>query len=109
LREIGRNFGGYHGLMAHCRELLSGRIVDVAYEALVDDPEGVIQGVLRRCGLSFDPACLAFFNSSEADSSASAVQVRHPIYRSSVESWRSHAPNLGHLLEELVRPPAVSE
>jgi tetratricopeptide (TPR) repeat protein len=103
LREIGRYIRGHQELMAHWCELLPGRIVDVAYEELVDDPEGVLKDVLGRCGLSFDPACLSFFNSPEPTSTASAVQVRQPIYRTSVGSWRRYARQLAPLLEELAR------
>ncbi len=101
LREIARYIRGYQALMSQWRELLPGRIVDVAYEELVDDPEGVLKDVLGRCGLSYDPACLSFFNSSEATSTASAVQVRQPIYRTSVGSWRRYAPHLAPMLEQL--------
>jgi tetratricopeptide (TPR) repeat protein len=104
LREIGRYIRGYQQLMEHWHQLLPGRIIDVAYEELVDAPEQVLTEVFRRCHLSFDPRCLAFFRSSAAVSTASAVQVRQPIYRTSVQSWRHYARHLGPLLEELKIP-----
>ncbi|MGC1457917.1 MAG: sulfotransferase [Steroidobacteraceae bacterium] len=104
LREIGRYIRGYQKLMEHWHELLPSRIIDVAYEELVDDSERVIREVFQRCHLSFDPRSLSFFRSSEAITTASAVQVRQPIYRSSVESWRHYARHLGPLLEELKMP-----
>lgn len=103
LREIGRYIRGYRKLMQHWHQLLPGRIIDVAYEELVDDPERVLREVFRRCHLSFDPRSLAFFRSSEAVTTASAAQVRQPIYRSSVQAWRRYARHLGPLLEELER------
>ncbi len=104
LREIGRYIRGYQKLMAHWRQLLPNRIIDVAYEQLVDDPERVLREVSQRCRLSFDPRSLAFFRSSEAVSTASAAQVRQPIYRTSVQSWRHYARHLGPMLEELEMP-----
>jgi tetratricopeptide (TPR) repeat protein len=104
LREAGRYIRGYQKLMAHWHQLLPSRIIDVAYEELVDDPERVLTEVFRRCHLSFDPRSLSFFRSSEAVSTASAVQVRQPIYRTSVESWRHYARHLGPLIEELKIP-----
>jgi tetratricopeptide (TPR) repeat protein len=101
LREIGRYIRGYQKLMAHWHQLLPGRIIDVAYEELVEDPERALRDVFRRCQLSFDPRSLAFFRSSAAVSTASAVQVRQPIYRTSVQSWRHYARHLGPLFEEL--------
>ncbi|HTV77318.1 MAG TPA: sulfotransferase [Steroidobacteraceae bacterium] len=101
LREIGRYIRGYQQLMEHWHRLLPGRIIDVAYEELVDDPERVLGEVFRRCHLAFDPRCLSFFQSTEAVTTASAVQVRQPIYRSSVESWRHYARHLAPLFDEL--------
>jgi hypothetical protein len=105
LREIGRYILGYQALMQHWRDVLPGRIIDVAYADLVDDSERVVEDVLQLCGLSFDPACLSFFNSAEPSSTASAVQVRQPVYRTSLESWRRYARHLGPLLEVLDGPP----
>lgn len=101
LGEIGRYIRGYQELMTHWHQLLPGRIAEVVYEDLVDDPEGVLGNVLKRCGLSFDPACLSFFGSREATSTASAVQVRQPLYRTSVGSWRRYAQHLAPMLEAL--------
>ena len=101
LREVGRYIRGYKKLMEHWHQLLPDRIIDVAYEDLVEDPERVLREVFRRCNLSFDPRSLAFFRSSEAVSTASAAQVRQPIYRTSVQAWRHYARHLGPMLEEL--------
>lgn len=104
LRETGRYIRGYQKLMAHWHQLLPNRIIDVAYEELVDDPERVLKEVFRRSNLSFDPRSLEFFRSSKAVSTASAAQVRQPIYRTSVQSWRRYARHLGPMLEELNAP-----
>lgn len=101
LVELGRYIRGYQKLMAHWHQLLPGRILDVSYEDLVGDPERVLRNVFRHCRISFDPASLAFFRSSEAVTTASAAQVRQPIYRSSVEAWRHYALHLGPLLDAL--------
>jgi hypothetical protein len=80
---------------------MPGRIVDVSYEDLVRRPEGVLGEVLRRCGLDLEPACLSFFDSSQASGTASAVQVRRPIYQTSVEGWRRHEAGLAPLIAAL--------
>lgn len=104
LREIGRYIRGYRKLLAHWQQLLPNRIIDVAYEELVEDPERVLREVCRRSQLSFDPGSLAFFRSSAAVTTASAVQVRQPLYRTSVQAWRRYERHLGPLLEELAIP-----
>ena len=101
LREIGRYIVGYTKLMEHWRNLLPGRMVDIPYEVLVEEPEEVLKSVLAGCGLSFEPACLEYFKNPTASSTASAVQVRQPMYRSSMQAWRRFERHLGPLLEEL--------
>jgi hypothetical protein len=49
------------------------------YEALLDAPEAQIRALLAHCGLTFDPACLAFHQSKRSVRTASAAQVRQPL------------------------------
>jgi tetratricopeptide (TPR) repeat protein len=73
------------------------RVFDLEYEALLADPETVIRRLLDFCGLSFDPACLAFHQTRRTViSAASAAQVRQPLRRDT-----SRAPRYGHLLDGL--------
>jgi tetratricopeptide (TPR) repeat protein len=99
LVELRQYIRAYQGLMRHWHDILPGRIIDVAYEELVDKPEGVIKAVLSRFGLPFDPSCLSFFKSTDPTSTASAVQVRQPIYRTSIGSWRRYARYLEPLID----------
>lgn len=65
------------------------RVFDLQYEALVAGPEAVIHRLLNFCGLPFDPACLAFHNTSRAVLSApSAAQVRQPLRHDTARSAR---------------------
>ena len=84
LSEIGHYIRLYRSLMAHWHRLLPGRIYDIEYEALVADQEGETRRLLDHCGLSFDPACLDFHCTERPVHTASAVQVRSPISRSSI-------------------------
>jgi tetratricopeptide (TPR) repeat protein len=105
LGELTRYMHGHQHLVAHWRAVMPGRIVDVAYEDLVEYPESVLGGVLDRCGLAFDPACLTFFESSAASSTASSVQVRKPIYRSAIGTWRRYERHLGPMASALAASP----
>jgi hypothetical protein len=54
----------YLEYMAHFRSLLPGRIVDIRYEDLIDDPETILRDVIvRRLKLPWDPKVLDFHNS----------------------------------------------
>jgi tetratricopeptide (TPR) repeat protein len=102
LAELGRYYRHYRALMAHwCRVLPAGRIFEVRYEDLVDDVEGVARCILAHCGLAWDARCLDFHRTERSVRTASAAQVRQPIYKSSVGRWRRYANFLGPLLSEL--------
>ena len=102
LSELGRYHRRYHQLMAHWHAVLPpGRIMDVRYEELVDDLEGVARRIIARCGLSWDPRCLAFHRNRRPVRTASATQVRQPVYRSSVGRWRRYQNFLGPLFAAL--------
>jgi hypothetical protein len=89
--------------MQHWRTVLPGRVLDVAYEDVVDDIEGQTRRLLDHCGLAFQPACVAFHENRSPSATASAAQVRRPLYRDSLEQWRAIAPRLASLQRALER------
>ncbi|MGO9702465.1 MAG: sulfotransferase family protein, partial [Xanthobacteraceae bacterium] len=100
--DLGRYCRAYQELMAHWRRVLPPRrIIDVRYEDLVDDLEGAARRMIARCGLPWDPRCLDFHRNERPVRTASAIQVRQPIYRSSVGRWRRYQNYLGPLFAEL--------
>lgn len=103
LLDTGRYYLLFDRLMAHWRESMPGRILEVRYEDIVEDQEGSTRLLLEHCGLPWDPACLRFEENAAPVSTASAVQVRSPIYRSSLQRWKRYEAHLGplrQLLEE---------
>jgi tetratricopeptide (TPR) repeat protein len=102
LAEIGESYRGYRRMMDHWARVLPGRVIDVANEALVADPEAQIRWlVTEACGLPWDPACLAFHETERAITTASAAQVRQPIFTSSLQRWRRYEGRLGPLIKAL--------
>jgi hypothetical protein len=102
LAELGRYYRHYQALMAHWRGVLPvGRILDVRYEDVVSDLEGQARRIVAHCGLDWDPRCLAFHETERPVRTASATQVRQPIYSDSVGCWRVHKSFLAPLLSEL--------
>jgi tetratricopeptide (TPR) repeat protein len=102
LAELGRYYRHYRALMAHWRSVLPrGRMIDVRYEELVGDVEGVARRLIAHCGLAWDPRCLDFHRTDRMVRTASATQVRRPIYQSSVRRWRKYQNFLGPLLGEI--------
>jgi tetratricopeptide (TPR) repeat protein len=102
LGELGRYYRQYQQLMAHWRRMLpSDAMLEVRYEDLVADFEPQARRLLAYCGLDWDERCLAFHKTQRPVRTASAGQVRQPIYRTSVGRWRPYQKMLQPLLEEL--------
>ena len=102
LAELGRYYRAYEDLMAHWRDVLpAGAMLDVQYEDVVQDLESQARSILEYCGLDWDPRCLAFHRTERPVHTASVVQVREPIYRSSLGRWQSVRHMLGPLLDAL--------
>jgi len=90
LAELGRYYRAYEKLMEHWRRVLApGVMLEVRYEDVVNDLEGQARRLINHCGLSFDARCLAFHRAPRVVRTASAAQVRRPLYRGSVGRWRA--------------------
>jgi tetratricopeptide (TPR) repeat protein len=107
LGELGRYYRTYSRLMEHWRAVLPPDLVlEVRYEDVVADLEGQARRILAHCGLPWEEACLAFHRSQRPVQTASSVQVRQPLYASSVGRWRHYANELEPLLQALGTSPA---
>jgi tetratricopeptide (TPR) repeat protein len=103
--ELGRYYRKYEELMRHWDEVLpAGVMMTVDYEAVTEDLEGNARALVDHVGLKWDKACLAFHTSTRAVKTASVVQVRKPVYKTSVDRWRRYGEGLAPLLEALDYP-----
>jgi tetratricopeptide (TPR) repeat protein len=104
LGELGRYHRAYAALMEHWRRLLPpGVMLEVRYEALVADFEPQARRIVAHCGLDWNDACRDFHKTERPVHTASAVQVRQPVYQTSVGRWRPPAAQLRPLLDALNR------
>ncbi len=87
-------------LADHWRKTLPLRTLTVDYETLVADLEGQSRRLVAFLGLVWDPACLRFYETQRAVSTASSWQVRQPLYIRSVGRWRNYADYLDELVFE---------
>jgi tetratricopeptide (TPR) repeat protein len=102
LGELGRYYKRYEHLMAHWRKVLPpGRILDVRYEEVVADLEGQARRIIAHCNLPWDDRCLSFHETNRPVRTASATQVRQPIYKSAIGRWHVYEEHLGPLLRAL--------
>jgi hypothetical protein len=107
LGELGRYYRAYEALMGHWRRVLpEGVMLEVRYEDVVEDLEQQARRIVAHCGLPWHDACLAFHKTQRPIRTASAAQVRRPIYRSSLGGWRLEDALLRPLLEGLANDRA---
>jgi len=97
LDDIGSHYADYVELMAHFDAVLSGRVLRVHYERMVEDTEAEVRRLLAYCGLPFEPDCLKFYETDRPVRTASSEQVRQPIFRDGLDQWRHYEPWLGPL------------
>ncbi|MBV8666680.1 MAG: sulfotransferase, partial [Burkholderiaceae bacterium] len=106
LDSLGRYYRRYAKLMRHWHAVLpEGSILDLRYEDLVSDTENQARRLLRHLGMEWDPRCLDFHRNTRPVHTASASQVRKPVYQTSVARWERFRSHLAPLLD-LVNPEA---
>ena len=100
LTELGRYWRAYDRLMAHWRRVLpAGRILEVPYEAVVEDLDAWARRLIAHCGLDWDDSCLR--STSPSESYAPPVR-RRCAGRSTPAPSAAGAPSLTYLAPMLV-------
>lgn len=99
--EVARFYKLHDELMAHWERLWPGSIMENEYEYVVENQRAATEKLLDFCGLEWDDACIAFNKNKRAVKTASFAQVRVPIFRTSVELWRSYEDHLRGMIAEL--------
>jgi tetratricopeptide (TPR) repeat protein len=101
LRHMGLFYRGYERLMAHWARVLPVPVFHLDYEKMTADQEGVSRRLLDFCGLDWDERCLRFSETKRVVRTASAMQVRQSMYRTSVGKWQRYEAHIQPLLEAL--------
>ncbi|HEY0685835.1 MAG TPA: sulfotransferase [Steroidobacter sp.] len=101
--ELAKYYAAYESLMAHWRALLGTALYEVTYEDLVADPAHVGAGVAAHCGLEWNDHAVEVHKRTTVSLTASAAQIRQPIYSSSSGRWRRYRAHLEPLIRALRR------
>lgn len=101
LAELARYYSGYRGLIDHWKRCLGPQLLEVSYEALVQAPAEVGAQIATHVGVTWREAMVRVEDNRTASATASAAQVRQPIYGKSVGRWRNYARQLAPLLQAL--------
>ncbi len=101
LEDLAGAYAGYERLMAHWRRCLPLAVLDIDYEALVDDLDAGARALVAFAGLPFDATCLDFHRNPRAVTTASQWQVRQPIYTTAKSRWTHYRSHLEPLAAAL--------
>lgn len=101
LIDLGQYYLEYEKIMSHWNNIFKDKIFEVDYETLVENQEEVSRQLLEYIGLDWDNRCLNFENNIRAVRTASNLQVRKPMYKSSLNKWKRYEKGLRPLIEIL--------
>lgn len=101
LLDTGHYFILFDRLMSHWKEVFPGRILEVQYETLVQAQEQSSRALISHCEIDWEDACLTFEKNTSPVTTASAVQVRAPMYATALGRWKRYRHRLQPLKEML--------
>jgi tetratricopeptide (TPR) repeat protein len=101
LAELARYYAAYQRLMDHWRAALGEALHEIVYEDLVREPRRVGAAIANHCGLPWSDTAIDIQANRAASLTASAAQVRRPIYGTSSGRWRHYRAHLGTLIGTL--------
>ena len=101
LQDTADYFCLFHRLMAHWKDVFPDRFHEVSYEAIVTNPEPAVRELMAQIGIKFELASLEFHKNQSAVSTASAMQVREPLYTNALDRWKLYGNHMTPVFEAL--------
>ncbi len=101
LEHLTRVYLGHLQLMRHWQNLLPQKIHAVCYESLVTDLETEARAMAGFLQLEFAPGMLQPHRQKRAVKTASNLQVRKPVYTSSIDNWKNYQTQLQPVIDML--------
>ena len=101
LDELGSFYKLYEKQMNYYKEKFGEEILNIKYEDVVENIEKETKKILNYLDLSFEKNCLEFYKNKRPVHTASVVQARKPIYKSSVNYWKNYKNFLKPLTNKL--------
>jgi tetratricopeptide (TPR) repeat protein len=106
LDNLGHYYREYVRITDHWRAVLPATaLLEVSYEALIEDQEGCTRRMLDFVGLPWDPKCLDFHQTDRVVITASKWQVRQKIHAASAGRWHHYEKHV-EPLRRLLNLPA---
>ncbi|WP_243373694.1 tetratricopeptide repeat-containing sulfotransferase family protein [Geotalea sp. SG265] len=106
---IGEQLVDHQRLMDHWHRVFPGQILEVEYDALVEDVEGWARRIIDYLGLPWEDDVLSFRQLDRPVKTASVWQVRQPVYTTSKAKWKRYAEHLEPLESALADIPPLPD
>ena len=90
----------YARLMQHWKEVLDVPLLEVSYEALVEQPEAACRKLLAFVGLGWDPRCLDFHRPGNSQL-LKGREIHEPVHTRFIGRWQHYEQHLQPLIEVL--------
>ncbi len=102
-KELAIFYNTYLQTMKFWKDKLGSFIYEINYEKLISDPKNEIKKLLSYCNLNFEDSCLNFHKNKGPVKTLSMIQVRKPIYKSSLNLSKKfdYKSELSELYKEL--------
>jgi tetratricopeptide (TPR) repeat protein len=94
LSEIAEYYLAYHQLIDHWKRHLGDRILEIPYEHFIEEPRTLGLKIADHLGIAWSDKMLLVEQNQSASATASAAQIRKPIYKTSIGRWRSYAKGM---------------
>ncbi len=99
--DLARYCAAYQRLIDHWLGSFGDSVYEVVYEELVRAPAEVGAAIAGHCGLPWNARAIDIEKNAAVSLTASAAQVRRPIYGSSSGRWRRYQRHLAPLVAAL--------
>lgn len=101
LAELAAYQIAYERLVGHWRETLGDQLLEAVYEQVVADPAAEGRRIAGHMGVAWSDKMVRVEDNLTATATASAAQVRLPIYRTAAGRWRNYARHLAPFTDAL--------
>jgi len=98
LEVITRLYIHHVELMRHWSERIPDKIHTVNYESLVSDLANEAQAITEFLDCEFASAMMTPHDQKRAVTTASNLQVRKPVYTTSINNWKNYQPHLDEVI-----------
>jgi tetratricopeptide (TPR) repeat protein len=104
LEELADYYVAYRRLVEHWKTTLPAHaVLTVKYEDVVGNLRQQSLRIVEFLGLPWEESTQRFHESRAPSSTASAVQIRRPIYATSIGKWRMHTEALAPFRDRLAK------